>query len=281
MALEGFTSAEVEIVGICRFAMIGVGDWKAFRKRDENTDLEAIYAEQRERMFNEDRLKERLYTFEHITLKSLSAQTDHRFKFVVFISEELPEWVWLRFQTFEAEFPFLSVWTVPPMHISEAIRTLKLGPKVVQFRLDDDDAVAMNYIEKLRQTMWANPEPVLAYCHSTQIYCITDGPTAGYYEWYSPFFSAGLAIRHPKKTVYDFAHYKVPTRMKAIMDPTSANIVMHLGNNDTPRHEAQILRKRGMIKLEPHKKRYSQLMSNHCVKVEDAVSYLMGVHNVC
>ena len=141
---------------------------------------------------------------------------------------------------------------LPPIHVSEAIH--QAAPDIgldladtVQFRLDDDDCVSRDYIRRLRRhaaCMWRNAHFAVSF--PSIFYCITDGPTEGIYNWYSPFFSAGAAIRHSSRTIFDYGHYAIPTRLVAVTDPHFPNIVTHRGDNDTPRHAPEILRKRGM-----------------------------------
>jgi hypothetical protein len=196
---------DVKILGVCRFSMLGRGDWKAFRNQPDEA-LEAIYATQSRELFMPERLESRLATFEHLTL------------------------------------------------ISEAIGTVsaEIGldlADTVQFRLDDDDCVSKDYIRRLRRhaaSMWRNAHFAVSF--PSIFYCITDGPTEGIYNWYSPFFSAGAAIRHSSRTIFDYGHYAIPTRLVAVTDPHFPNIVTHRGDNDTPRHAPEILRKRGMSK---------------------------------
>ena len=244
---------DVKILGVCRFSMLGRGDWKAFRNQPDDA-LEAIYATQSRELFMPERLESRLATFEHLTLRSLTHQSDADFRFLVVSSDRMPDPYRARLEDICRNVDQVILRFLPPTHISEAIGTVsaEIGldlADTVQFRLDDDDCVSRDYIRRLRRhaaSMWRNAHFAVSF--PSIFYCITDGPTEGIYNWYSPFFSAGAAIRHSSRTIFDYGHYAIPTRLVAVTDPHFPNIVTHRGDNDTPRHAPEILRKRGMSK---------------------------------
>ena len=239
------------ILGVCRFSMLGRGDWKAYRNQPDEA-LEAIYASQAAELFATDRLESRLATFEHLTLRSLANQSDTDFRFLVVSSDRMPKAYRHRLEEICRGVEQVVLQFLPPLHISDAIQgaAANIGlalADTVQFRLDDDDCVSKDYIRRLRRhaaSMWRNAHFAVSF--PSIFYCVTDGPTEGIYNWYSPFFSAGAAIRHSSRTIFDYGHYAIPTRLVAVTDPHFPNIVTHRGDNDTPRHAPQILRKRGM-----------------------------------
>lgn len=242
---------DVRILGVCRFSMLGRGDWKAYRNQPDDA-LEAIYANQARELFTPDRLEARLATFEHLTLRSLANQSDADFRFLVVSSDRLPDRYRDRLQQICKGVDQVVLRFLSPTHISDAIHGIApdIGldlPETVQFRLDDDDCVSRDYIRRLRRhaaSLWRNAHFAVSF--PAHFYCISDGPTEGIYNWFSPFFSAGAAIRHSSRTVFDYGHYAIPTRLVAVTDPHFPNIVTHRGDNDTPRHAPEILRKRGM-----------------------------------
>ncbi|MCU9846611.1 putative rhamnosyl transferase [Defluviimonas sp. WL0024] len=242
----------MNILGVCRFSMLGRGDWKAYRNQPDDK-LEEIYEEKARELFAPDRMENRLATFEHLTLKSLAAQSDQDFRFLVVASDRLPADYRERLVRICAGVKAVVLRFVPPTHISDVIREtlaeLAIAPgDTLQFRLDDDDCVSKDFIRRARRhatAMWENQNFAISFAQ--QYYCVTDGPTEGIYNWYSPFFSAGAMTRHRDRTVFDWGHYQIPSRMVSVTDPHFPNIVTHRGDNDTPRHEARILKKRGMV----------------------------------
>ncbi|WP_347137656.1 glycosyltransferase [Paracoccus sp. SSK6] len=244
---------DVKILGVCRFSMLGRGDWKAYRNQPDEA-LEAIYLNQAQALFAPERLQARLDTFEHLTLRSLANQSDADFRLLVVSSDRMPAEYRARLEAICHGVEQVVLRFLPPVHISDAIHQVAAEidlplPGTVQFRLDDDDCVSRDYIRRLRRhaaSMWRNAHFAVSF--PSIFYCITDGPTEGIYNWYSPFFSAGAAIRHSSRTIFDYGHYAIPTRLVAVTDPHFPNIVTHRGDNDTPRHAPEILRKRGMSK---------------------------------
>ncbi|WP_081614911.1 glycosyltransferase [Paracoccus sp. N5] len=244
---------DIAILGVCRFSMLGRGDWKAYRNKSDD-ELEAIYEDKAAELFAAERMEARLATFEHLTLASMRAQSDPNFRFLVLSSDRMPEAYRTRLEQICAVAPQVELRFVAPMHVSEAITMLapELAlnlPDTVQFRLDDDDCVSKDFIRRLRRhaaCLWRNAHFAVSF--SSLYYCVTDGPTEGIYNWYSPFFSAGAAVRHSTRTVFDYGHYKIPQHLVSVTDPHFPCIVTHRGDNDTPRHEAQTLRKRGMTR---------------------------------
>lgn len=247
---------DIPIIGVCRFSMLGRGDWKAYKGKTDD-ELEAVYEEKAAELFEKDRIKHRLATLEHLTLRSMRYQSDQNFQFLVVSSDRMPRVYRKRLETICAEVEQVVLRFVEPMHISDVIHRhfseLNINMEdVIQFRLDDDDCVSKDYIRRLRRHasgMWRNANFAVSF--PSIYYCVTDGPTEGIYDWYSPFFSAGAAVRHNRRTVFDYGHYKIPHHLVAVTDPHFPCIVTHSGNNDTPRHEASILRKRGMHEADP------------------------------
>lgn len=242
---------DIAILGVCRFSMLGRGDWKAYRNKTDD-QLETIYEEKAAELFAPERMQARLATFEHLTLASMRAQSDPNFRFLVVSSDRMPQKYRAQLERICAEVEQVELRFVAPMHVSDAITLLapELGvelPDTVQFRLDDDDCVSKDFIRRLRRHasgLWRNAHFAVSF--SSLYYCVTDGVTEGIYNWYSPFFSAGAAVRHSTRTVFDYGHYKIPQHLVSVTDPHFPCIVTHRGDNDTPRHEAQTLRKRGM-----------------------------------
>lgn len=246
---------DIPIVGVCRFSMLGRGDWKAYKGKTDS-ELEAVYEQKATELFDPERIEHRLATFEHLTLRAMRSQSDPNFQFLVVASDRMPEKYRKRLESLCREVKQAVLRFVEPMHVSEVLHrhfaefNLSMAD-VVQFRLDDDDLVAKDYIRRLRRhasDMWRNANFAVSF--PSIYYCVTDGPTEGVYDWYSPFFSAGAAVRHSKRTVFDYGHYKIPHHLVSVTDPHFPCIVTHSGNNDTPRHDASILRKRGMAKSE-------------------------------
>ena len=244
----------MNIIGICRFSMIGRGDWKAYRNVDES-ELEPIYAQKERELFEDVRMAARFQTFEHLTLAALDSQREQNFKLLVISSDRMPQHYQNRLRDLCATRPYILLRFVSPMHVADAQLQIldEIGLELsdcLQFRLDDDDCLSSDYIRKLRKhgaTLW-KAHGAFAVSFPNVIYSVIDGPTQGVYRWFNPFLGVGLAVRHPRRSVFGFAHYRIPSLMVALTDPSVPSIVTHYGMNDTPRHAKEILAKRGMKK---------------------------------
>lgn len=260
-------SNNINIIGICRFSMIGRGDWKAYRKIEDD-NLESIYKEKEKELFNSERMEARFQTFENLTLASLDAQTSRDFKFLVISSDRMPMIYQDRLISMCKDRPYIILRFTPPMHIADAqLKVLEdIGIDIkdcLQFRLDDDDFLSKYYISKMRkhaEVMW-DQHPDFAVSFPSVIYSIIDGPTKGLYKWFDPFLGVGVAVRHTKRTVFGFAHYKIPTLIVAVTDPSVPSVVTHYGMNDTPRHAKETLTKRGMIKTD--RSEFNKIIERH------------------
>ena len=80
----------MRIVGLCRFSLVGRGDWRATRKKSP-AEIGTMATDRAGMLFAPDRMEARFATFEHLTLASLKAQTDGDFTFVVLASSLMPE----------------------------------------------------------------------------------------------------------------------------------------------------------------------------------------------
>jgi len=126
----------------------------AFRKGKGKELTERI-----EMILNEDRLKSRFDYFENVCLPALDAQTDTNFNVVLRCSDLLPQ-KW-KDRLFELVINRKNIYTAflsvseRPVPFEKALLREKLlseeSDTIITARLDDDDALAVDYIEKLRR----------------------------------------------------------------------------------------------------------------------------------
>lgn len=141
-----------DIVIFIRFSHIQESH-NAFRK-GKGKELE----ERIEMVLSEDRLKSRFDYFENVCLPALDAQTDQNFIVVLRCSDLLPQkWKDRLFELVEKRkniyTAFLSVSERPYPFEKSLLRENLLSDEadtIITARLDDDDALAVDYIEKLR-----------------------------------------------------------------------------------------------------------------------------------
>lgn len=136
-------------VGICRFSYVGIGGFKA--TADDTAEVAAM-------LYNEDRMEERFRLFEAITLPSVKAQTDPDFTFLIVTGKWFPEQHLARLQSLTQGVPQCEIRQYPPRPhrkiMTKAINEWRGPPDTpcLQFRLDDDDAMAVTFIERFKQT---------------------------------------------------------------------------------------------------------------------------------
>ena len=214
------------IVGICRFSFLGLGDWVAWRgDRSTSPDrLEAVAA----RLYAEDRMIRRFAAFEAVFLPSVTAQADPDMRILILASLRMPEPWRSRLTALCISDPRLRIiWSDIPdsgAALSPHLAALheESGGRLWQFRLDDDDALAGDFIPTLRSHM-ARMEGFdnAAITLSQGLYlCLYPGQPLTMCLYRTPFLGAGLAVRvsRPGQSIFRFGHYSLRDRMSHIVD---------------------------------------------------------------
>ncbi|MBZ4689231.1 MAG: hypothetical protein JG765_482 [Cereibacter sp.] len=245
----------MQVVGICRFSLVGKAEFKKIPTNDPVPAAEVLEA-QAKALFATDRLEARFRSFEQLTLASLAAQTDPDFIFIVLASKLLPSEYRSRLKALCARYPQVCLRFFEPIthYVAQrrVFRELELSyTDVLQFRLDDDDCVCIDFIERMKQAavLAAPQHEIFSLSMQGVMYCSTGGSAAGIYHWPVDFMSAGAAIRHPSKAVNQFGHFGMSRRFPAIVLTGGMSLVTHNGTNDTA-FNAHVVRKRGMTPMD-------------------------------
>lgn len=139
----------VQMLGLCRFSYLGLRGYQ----KDH-----ATIAERRAYLYEPGRLARRWLWFTELALPGWQAQRDPDFTLVIMTGPDLPEPYLSRLREVVAVTPQLRLELIPPMdrHL-EACRAA-IAPHqdaaadvIGHFRHDDDDAVAVDYIEQARR----------------------------------------------------------------------------------------------------------------------------------
>ena len=136
-----------QIVGVCRFSYLGEGGFEA-SKLDQDRLADMLY--------DQSRMNRRFAFFEKLCLPSLAAQTDGDFRLVVLIGSSMPMRFRKRLKGLADQYGFLQICALEPLGpLNATRRAFRRGLDdgadfVTGFRIDDDDAVAIDYIEKTR-----------------------------------------------------------------------------------------------------------------------------------
>ncbi len=142
----------VQVLGLCRFSVPSLGAFQV-----EHDSIE----ERRAMLYAPERLEHRFLWFSHVALPSIRAQTDPDFRLIVLLGEDFPE-PWLsQMQALIADVPQVVLDFAPPgPHrevCADAMRR-HVDPTadvLAQFRLDDDDGVAVDFVARIRADLAA------------------------------------------------------------------------------------------------------------------------------
>jgi len=137
----------MQVIGLCRFSYPAIG---GFQITHDSIDARIAF------LYAQDRLEERFRLFETVTLPGLRDQTDGDFDFLVVIGESLPSPWRDRLYDLTADMPQVQIIAEKPRRMRQIMREVLLrarkdpGRPCLQFRHDDDDAVACTFVEDLR-----------------------------------------------------------------------------------------------------------------------------------
>lgn len=139
----------VQILGLCRFSYLGGRGFQV-----EHASIE----ERRAFLYDPDRLARRWNWFEAVTLPALMAQTDPDFTLVLMTGPDLPAEYMARLEGVCERMPQAKLSVIRPMNYHlQACKHALMPHKdasadvIGHFRMDDDDAVAVDYVERARQ----------------------------------------------------------------------------------------------------------------------------------
>ncbi len=214
-------SRNMQVIGLCRFSYPALG---GFQVEHDTPEERAAF------LYAPERMESRLRTFETFTLPPLRAQTDQDFLFGVVIGEDLPDRWRDRLEALLEDMPQTVLMPrAPGPHrqvMQDTINFMRDDRKepCLQFRMDDDDAVSVTYVEKLREAA-QNLRPLLRKNRHVAI-DFNQGwiaqPGAKGIEakpTIEPLWTAGLAVSAQKgvgKTVMNFSHTKLARFMPTV-----------------------------------------------------------------
>lgn len=211
-----------------RFSFIGHSDWMRWRKTGHgSTDPEAVAAA----LYTEDRMARRFWSFEQLTLPSLMHQTDKDFLTVFLTSPEMPQHHLQRLQALIApldgasvlisDAPSVEAALIEPLEAFNATTN-----HLVQLRLDDDDALSVNFIARLRE----NARKMASYKSYAISQCLGltlhnwDGTPRALRMTHLPFVGIGTAARMPRGlSIFHFSHVSLSRRLPSLQDPREVN----------------------------------------------------------
>lgn len=239
------TRNDNQIIGVCRFSYLGEGGFQT-----QNQDFEKAARI----LYDVPRMLRRFTYFENICLPSLAAQTDRDFFLVVLIGDTMPFRWRKRLKGLMEQYPFLEVCTLeaagPLNSTRRAFRRAWNGTAtyITGFRIDDDDAVACDYIARTREISdqlltlgWADAQTPAAICFHRGIYWDMARSEEEQFWDFSEKEPLGLAsamITTPESmtNIYRWNHRKLASQVRCWIDPNDYMFVRTLhGHNDSDR----------------------------------------------
>lgn len=138
----------VQVLGLCRFSVPTQGTFQSANGKPHERHLI---------LYHPARMALRFAWFETVFLPSIAAQRDPDFKIVVMLGEVMPEPWRSKIEAHIAAHPQLVADYVPVgphRKICAEVMQRHMDPEaevIAQFRLDDDDAVAIDYVREIRE----------------------------------------------------------------------------------------------------------------------------------
>ncbi|MDA7423162.1 putative rhamnosyl transferase [Thalassococcus lentus] len=225
----------MQVIGLCRFSYPAEGGFQV-----EHQSIE----DRRAYLYDPVRMDERFATFQAITLPALKAQTDQEFTFAILIDEALPDPLAARLFDMIADMPQAKVIAMPPGPHRKTCQSVLNGCRndvkepCLQFRLDDDDAVAVDFVERLKrdsETVAGLHDQHRSFAIDYNRGFIVQPSSRGIQAkpCVLPFYPMGLgmAVRGGnQQSIMNFAHGKLPQFMPTV---TFTDTPMYLrGHND-------------------------------------------------
>ncbi|RJE80586.1 glycosyltransferase [Paracoccus sp. JM45] len=139
---------KVQMLGLCRFSYVGL---RGFQVIHDDLQTRRAY------LYDQKRLERRWQWFIKVAIPGWLAQSDPDFTLVIMTGPDLPEPYLSRLQALCDRVPQLVLSLVPPMEKHRQACRIAVAPHIDpsadvigHFRHDDDDAVALDYIERSR-----------------------------------------------------------------------------------------------------------------------------------
>jgi len=211
----------MQIIGLCRFSYPAIG---GFQVEHESLQDRMAY------LWADARLEERFRLFETIALPCLRAQTDQNFDLILLVGEAMPKRHVDRLHDLTADIKQVKIVKRPPLPSRECSKALlnearrDPGKECIQFRHDDDDACAVDFIEKMRQAA-RDARPLLkkhrtvgldwnkGYVAEISAEGIAATPI------YRPFYVSALGVHIQgdcQMTIHNFMHERIPQFMPCV-----------------------------------------------------------------
>lgn len=229
----------MQTIGICRFSYPGEGGFQVTHNSLQDR-MDYLYAPAR--------MAERFATFETMMLPPLRAQTDDDFTLLIVIGDSLPAHSRDRLEAAVEHMPQAVITAKPPgphrKVMQDAINDVRRTgtDPCLQFRMDDDDAVALDYIARLRDVAhdvapFAAGQRHIAIDFNQGFIARATAQHVATAPTKAPYTTAALALMLRSDvplSVMNFAHAKLSQRMPTVtMTGEDMLIRGHNDHNDS------------------------------------------------
>ncbi|MEW2918746.1 putative rhamnosyl transferase [Ruegeria sp. ANG10] len=232
----------MQVIGLCRFSFPALGSFQI-----EHETLE----DRRRYLYSPERLEERFRLFETSTLPCFREHTDEDFLLLVAVGECLPKAAFDRLKDLTAGIKQVRI-VQKSAESGEKHRQIMKGilntarddldQPCLQFRHDDDDAVSVDFVERLREAtedskalMSRNRTVGIDFNKGFVARLNADGIKAA--EAFKSLIGVGLGMYVAggcKHTIFSFAHHRIGRFMPVVSYPDAPMWVRSLhASNDS------------------------------------------------
>ncbi|SDZ62609.1 Putative rhamnosyl transferase [Jannaschia faecimaris] len=227
-----------QIIGLIRFSYPATEGFAASALGDDALQ---------DMLYDPARLAKRFAFLETLTLPSLAAQTDPDFTCVILAGSTLPDEWKDRLRTQADRFPFLRFAFLDRMGpLAAAKRGFRRNvdggvTHVTGFRLDDDDALGIDYIEKTRDRAarlidggFAETPACLAFTRGLYFDInSSDQPFHQFREAYAPSLACAMITSPDIPTcIYRYNHRRIATFIPTYLEPGGNEMFIRLQHDD-------------------------------------------------
>lgn len=232
------------VVGFCRFSFVGRGDWARYRSIERGSESEELLQQVAQELYAPERMARRFASFENVTLPSILAQSDQDFTYVVITSQAMPEIYKARLAELCARSKAIRLVIADSPELTDVTTPILQDlsdrhEQVVQFRLDDDDAIAQRYVERVHdysERMRGLDAFALTFARGLSSVTYPDEKT-WYAEFRLPFQSAAAIIKFtsPTRSVFSVGHFAMQRNYTHIQDVQNFGAFMMKWPSDSRR----------------------------------------------
>jgi hypothetical protein len=228
----------MQIIGLCRFSYPALG---GFQVGHDTIEDRIAY------LYQQERLEERFRLFETVALPCLKAQTDPDFELIIVIGDAMPKQHVDRLRDITASLPQARIHAEPPRQHREVMKEVLNNARnmelpCLQFRFDDDDAVAVDFVELLRAASddcfgMTQQYRTVAFDWNRGLIAEYGADGIAATEVFRPFDVAALGMYVRPRchlTIMNYAHNKINRFMPAVSFDTKQMFVRgHNASNDS------------------------------------------------